>query len=39
MKKAAKRYQTASQLEEIRDLTKNMMIEKYDDLINQTPKK
>lgn len=39
LKKAAKRYQTASQLEEIGDLTKNMMMEKYDDMISQTPKK
>lgn len=38
-KKAAKRYQTASQLEEIGDLTKNMMMEKYDDMTSQTPKK
>nr|WP_315205365.1 alpha/beta hydrolase-fold protein [uncultured Flavobacterium sp.] len=39
LKKAAKRYQSASQLEEIGDLTKNMMMEKYDDMISQTPKK
>lgn len=38
-KKAAKRYQSASQLEEIGDLTKNMMMEKYDDMKSQTPKK
>lgn len=38
-KKAAKRYKSASQLEEIGDLTKNMMMEKYDDMISLTPKK
>lgn len=38
-KKAAKRYQAATQLEEIGDLTKNRMMEKYDDMISQTPKK
>jgi predicted alpha/beta superfamily hydrolase len=38
-KKAAKRYQSASQLEEIGDLSKNMMMEKYDDMISETPKK
>jgi predicted alpha/beta superfamily hydrolase len=38
-KKAAKQYQRASQLEEISDLTKNAMMEKYDDMISQIPKK
>ena len=38
-KKAAKRYQSASQLEEIGELTKSMMMDKYDDMISQTPKK
>lgn len=38
-KKAAKRYQNASQLEEIGDLTKNKMMEKYDDMISLIPKK
>ena len=38
-KKAAKRYQSASQLEEIGNLTKDSMMEKYDDMISQTPKK
>ncbi|MCL6460991.1 MAG: alpha/beta hydrolase [Flavobacterium micromati] len=38
-KKAAKRYQTASQLEEVGDLTKNMMMEKYEDMTIKIPKK
>ena len=38
-KKAAKYYQTASQQEEIGDLTKTMMLEKYEDMITQIPKK
>jgi hypothetical protein len=38
-KKAAKSYQTASQLEEIGDLTKDMMLNKYDDMKSLTPKK
>jgi predicted alpha/beta superfamily hydrolase len=38
-KRAAKRYQTASQLEEVGDLTKNMMMEKYEDMTIKIPKK
>jgi hypothetical protein len=38
-KKAAKRYQSASQLEEIGNLTKDSMMEKYDIMISQIPKK
>lgn len=38
-KRAAKKYQNASQLDEIGDLTKDMMIEKYEDMVSQTPKK
>ncbi|MFV5700301.1 alpha/beta hydrolase-fold protein [Flavobacterium sp. XS2P12] len=39
VKKAAKSYQTASQLEEIGNLTKDMMYQKYDDMKSLTPKK
>lgn len=38
-KKAAKSYQTASQLEEIGTLTTDMMYQKYDDMKSLTPKK
>jgi predicted alpha/beta superfamily hydrolase len=38
-KKAAKSYQTASQMEEIGNLTKDMMINKYDDMKSLTLKK
>ncbi|MDG2430885.1 alpha/beta hydrolase-fold protein [Flavobacterium sp.] len=38
-KKAAAKYQRASQLEEIGDLTKEMMYNKYDDMKGQTIKK
>ncbi|MFV8363804.1 alpha/beta hydrolase [Flavobacterium sp. ZT3P35] len=38
-KKAAKRYQNASQMEEIGDLSKTMMTNKYEDMIAKTPKK
>lgn len=38
-KKAAKLYQSASQLEEIGSLTKDMMYQKYDDMKSLTPKK
>lgn len=38
-KKAAKRYQTATQLEEIGDLTKNMMTVKYEDMMIKIQKK
>ena len=38
-KKAAKFYQTASQLEEIGSLTKDMMYQKYDAMKSLTPKK
>ncbi len=38
-KKAAKRYQNASQMEEIGDLSKTMMANKYEDMIAKTPKK
>lgn len=38
-KKAAKSYQKAAQLEEIGDLTKNMMFEKFDEMQSLTPKK
>jgi Tfp pilus assembly protein PilF len=38
-KKAAKKYQRASQLDEIGDLTTKMMFEKYDDMVNLTQKK
>ncbi|MFV8342465.1 alpha/beta hydrolase [Flavobacterium sp. XS2P39] len=38
-KKAAKSYQTASQLEEIGNLTKDMMYQKYDAMKSLTPKK
>ncbi len=38
-KKAAKAYQKASQLEEIGDLTKDIMLEKFDEMQSLTPKK
>ncbi len=38
-KKAAKRYQNASQMEEIGDLSKTMMTNKYEDMIAKIPKK
>jgi hypothetical protein len=38
-KKAAKMYQNASQLEEIGNLTKDMMFQKLDDMKSLTPKK
>ncbi|MBP6757970.1 MAG: alpha/beta hydrolase [Flavobacterium sp.] len=38
-KKAAKTYQKASQLDEIGDLTKDMMLEKFDEMQSLTPKK
>ena len=38
-KKAAKYYQSASQLDEIGDLTKDMMLDKYEDMKNLTSKK
>lgn len=38
-KKAAKAYQKASQLDEIGDLTKDMMLEKFDEMQSLTPKK
>ena len=38
-KKATKAYQNASQLEEIGDLTKDMMFDKLDDMKSLTPKK
>lgn len=38
-KRAAKAYQTAQQLDEIGDLTKNMMIEKFDEMQSLAPKK
>ncbi|WP_035668845.1 alpha/beta hydrolase [Flavobacterium sp. 83] len=38
-KKAAKLYQSASQLEEIGSLSKDMMYQKYDDMKSLTPKK
>lgn len=38
-KRAAQKYQRASQLEEIGDLTKDMMFEKYDDMKSLTQKK
>ena len=38
-KKAASKYQRASQLEEIGNLTKDMMYNKYDDMKGQTTKK
>jgi hypothetical protein len=38
-KRAAKRYQNASQMEEIGDLTKSMMMQKYEDMQSLTPKK
>jgi predicted alpha/beta superfamily hydrolase len=38
-KKAAKQYQKASQLDEIGDLTKDMMFQKFDDMQSLTPKK
>lgn len=37
-KKAAKSYQNASQLEEIGDLTKTMMLDKFDDMKSQLKK-
>lgn len=37
-KKAAKSYQNGSQLEEIGDLTKTMMLDKYDDMKSQLKK-
>ncbi|TDD78093.1 alpha/beta hydrolase-fold protein [Flavobacterium caseinilyticum] len=39
LKKALKSYQKASQLDEIGNLTKDMMMEKYDDMKSQTAKK
>lgn len=38
-KKAAKAYQKAAQLDEIGDLTKDMMLEKYEEMQSLTPKK
>ena len=38
-KKAAKTYQKASQSDEIGDLTKDMMLEKFDEMQSLTPKK
>lgn len=38
-KRAAAKYQRASQLEEIGNLTKEMMFNKYDEMRSQTPKK
>ncbi len=38
-KKAAKAYQKASQMDEIGDLTKDMMLEKFDEMQSLTPKK
>ncbi|HQK40163.1 MAG TPA: alpha/beta hydrolase, partial [Flavobacterium alvei] len=38
-KRAAKSYQKASQLEEIGDLTKDMMMEKFDEMQSLTTKK
>ena len=38
-KKAAKSYQKASQLHEIGDLTKDMMLEKFDEMQSLMPKK
>lgn len=38
-KKAAKAYQKAAQLEEIGDLTKDLMFEKFDEMQSLTPKK
>ncbi|PRZ26134.1 alpha/beta hydrolase [Flavobacterium granuli] len=38
-KRAAAKYQNASQLEEIGDLTKDMMFNKYEDMKSLTPKK
>lgn len=38
-KKAAKAYQKAAQLDEIGDLTKDMMFEKFDEMLSLTPKK
>ena len=38
-KRASQKYQHASQLEEIGDLTKDMMFEKYDDMKSLTQKK
>ena len=38
-KKAAKAYQKASQFEEIGDLSKDMMLEKFDEMQSLTPKK
>ena len=37
-KKAAKSYQLASQLEEIGDLTKTMMLDKFDDMKSELKK-
>ncbi len=39
IKRAVKSYQTASQFEEIGDLTKDMMFEKFDDMKSLMPKK
>lgn len=39
LKKALKSYQKASQLDEIGNLTKDMMMEKYDEMLSQTAKK
>ena len=38
-KKAAKSYQKAAQLDEIGDLTKDLMYEKFDEMQSLTPKK
>ena len=38
-KKAAKAYQKASQFDEIGDLTKDLMLEKFDEMQSLTPKK
>ena len=38
-KRAARYYMSASQMTEIGDLTKNMMLEKYEAMISQNPKK
>jgi hypothetical protein len=36
--KSCQRYQNASQMEEIGDLSKTMMTNKYEDMIAKTPK-
>ncbi len=38
-KKAAKAYQKASQMDEIGDLTKDFLLEKFDEMQSLTPKK